>query len=113
MMRYRLMTHRTPRTIRYRGKVYRGWQALADDYGLSVFCVRNRIDRGIPLDLPKQKNGAWVLNQPVEYDGREWKSVRALAREMGTDMFHTKYYVAFSVPKSEGGDSVWREWWKV
>ena len=47
------MTHRIPRTIRYRGKVYRGWQALADDYGLSVFCARNRIDRGIPLDLPK------------------------------------------------------------
>lgn len=113
MMRYRLMTHRTPRTIRYRGKVYRGWQALADDYGLSVSCAQNRIDRGIPLDLPKQKNGAWLLNQPVEYDGREWKSVRALARAMGTDMFHTKYYVAFSVPKSEGWGSVWREWWKV
>ena len=113
MMRYRLMTHRTPRTIRYRGKVYRGWQALADDYGLSVSCAQNRIDRGIPLDLPKQKNGAWLLNQPVEYDGREWKSVRALARAMGTDMFHTKYYAAFSVPKSEGWDSVWREWWKV
>jgi len=107
------MTHRTPRTIRYRSKVYRGWQALADDYGLSVSCVRNRISRGIPLDLPKQKNGAWLLNQPVEYDGREWKSVRALAREMGTDMFHTKYYVALGVPKSEGWDSVWREWWKV
>ena len=113
MMRYRLMTHRIPRTIRYRGKVYRGWQALADDYGLSVSCAQNRIDRGIPLDLPRQKNGAWLLNQPVEYDGREWKSVRALAREMGTDMFHTKYYVAFSVPKNEGWDSVWREWWKV
>ena len=113
MMRYRLMTHRIPRTIRYRGKVYQGWQALADDYGLSVFCARNRIDRGIPLDLPRQKNGAWLLNQPVEYDGHEWKSVRVLAREMGTDMFHTKYYVAFSVPKSEGWDCVWREWWKV
>lgn len=107
------MTHRTPRTIRYRGKVYRGWQALADDYGLSVSCAQNRIARGIPLDLPKQKNGAWLLNQPVEYDGREWKSVRALARATGTDMFHTKYYVAFSVPKSEGWDNVWREWWKV
>ncbi len=46
MMRYRLMTHRIPRTIRYRGRAYDSWQALADDYGLSVFCVRNRIDRG-------------------------------------------------------------------
>lgn len=46
MMRYRLMTHRIPQTIRYRGKVYRGWQALADDYGLSVSCAQNRIDRG-------------------------------------------------------------------
>ncbi len=112
MTRHCLMT-RCHCRIEYRGKVYQGWQALADDYGLSVSCVRNRIDRGIPLDLPRQKNGAWLLNQPVEYDGREWKSVRALAREMGTDMFHTKYYVAFSVPKSEGWDSVWREWWKV
>ena len=99
--------------IEYRGRAYDSWQALADDYGLSAFCARNRIARGIPLDLPKQKNGAWLLNQPVEYDGREWKSVRAIAREMGTDMFHTKYYVAFSVPKSEGWGSVWREWWKV
>ena len=99
--------------IEYRGRACDSWQALADDYGLSVFCARNRIDRGIPLDLPKQKNGACVLNQPVEYDGRKWKSVRALARAMGTDMFHTKYYIAFSVPKSEGWDGVWREWWKV
>lgn len=97
MMRYRLMTHRIPRTIRYRGKVYQSWQALADDYGLSVSCVRNRIDRGIPLDLPKQKNGAWLLNQPVEYDGREWKSVRALARAMGTDMFHTRAGTVYGV----------------
>ena len=40
--------------IEYRGRAYDSWQALADDYGLSVFCARNRIDRGIPLDLPKQ-----------------------------------------------------------
>ena len=41
------MTHRIPQTIRYRGKVYRGWQAFADDYGLSVSCAQNRMDRGL------------------------------------------------------------------
>ena len=80
------MTHRIPRTIRYRGKVYRGWQALADDCGLSVSCAQNRIDRGIPLDLPKQKNGAWVF-KPVEYDGRKYPSITALAEAYGLDVW--------------------------
>lgn len=43
---------------------------MADDHGLSAFCTRNRIDRGIPLDLPEQKNGAWAL-KPVEHGGRK------------------------------------------
>ena len=64
--------------IEYRGRVYDSWQALADDYGLSAFCARNRIDRGIPLDLPKQKNGAWVF-KPVEYGRRKYPSMHALA----------------------------------
>ena len=113
MMRYRLMTHRIPRTIRYRGKVYRGWQALADDYGLSVFCARNRIDRGIPLDLPKQKNGAWLLNQPVEYDGRKYSSMHALAEAYGLDIWGAKYRLTLGVPLTVKGASWWQELWKL
>ena len=101
MMRYRLMTHRIPRTIRYRGKAYDSWQALADDYGLSVFCARNRIDRGIPLDLPKQKNGAWVL-KPVEYGGRKYPSMHALAEAYGLDVWGAAHRLTL-------GASWWQE----
>ena len=95
------MTHRIPWTIRYRGKVYRGWQALADDYGLSVSCVRNRIARGIPLDLPKQKNGAWVF-KPVEYDGRKYPSITALAEAYGLDVWGAAHRLTL-------GASWWQE----
>ena len=107
------MTHRIPRTIRYRGKVYRGWQALADDYSLSVFCARNRIDRGIPLDLPKQKNGAWLLNQLVEYDGRKYPSMRALAEAYGLDVWGARYRLTLGVPLTVKGASWWQELWKL
>ena len=110
MMRYRLMTHRIPRTIRYRGRAYDSWQALADDYGLSVFCARNRIDRGIPLDLPKQKNGAWVL-KPVEYGGRKYPSMHALAEAYGLDVWGAKYRLTLGVPLT--ADEWWQELWKL
>lgn len=110
MMRYRLMRHRIPRTIRYRGKVYRGWQALADDYGLSVSCAQNRIDRGIPLDLPKQKNGAWVF-KPVEYGGRKYPSMYALAEAYGLDIWGAKYRLTLGVPLT--ADEWWQELWKL
>ena len=112
MMRYRLMTHRTPRTIRYRGRAYDSWQALADDYGLSVFCTRNRIDRGIPLDLPKQKNGAWVL-KPVEYGGRKYPSMHALAEAYGLDVWGARYRLTLGVPLTVKGASWWQELWKL
>ena len=106
------MTHRTPRTIRYCGKVYRGWQALADDYGLSVSCVRNRITRGIPLDLPKQKNGAWVL-KPVEYGGRKYPSITALAEAYGLDVWGLRHRLTLGVPLTVKGASWWQELWKL
>ena len=106
------MTHRTPRTIRYRGRVYRGWQALADDYGLSVFCARNRIDRGIPLDLPKQKNGAWVF-KPVEYGGRKYPSMHALAEAYGLDAWGARYRLALGLPMGAAPDEMWANWWRA
>lgn len=112
MMRYRLMTHRIPQTIRYRGRAYDSWQALADDYGLSVFCARNRIDRGIPLDLPKQKNGAWVF-KPVEYDGRKYPSMHALAEAYGLDVWGARYRLTLGVPLTVKGASWWQELWKL
>lgn len=112
MMRYRLMTHRIPRTIRYRGKVYQGWQALADDYGLSVSCAQNRIDRGIPLDLPKQKNGAWVF-KPVEYGGRKYPSMRALAEAYGLDVWGARYRLALGLPMGAPPDEMWANWWRT
>ena len=106
------MRHCIPRTIRYRGRAYDSWQALADDYGLSVFCARNRIDRGIPLDLPKQKNGAWVL-KPVEYDGRKYPSMRALAEAYGLDVWGARYRLTLGVPLTVKGASWWQELWKL
>ncbi|MEE1163676.1 MAG: hypothetical protein UHU21_08275 [Lachnospiraceae bacterium] len=106
------MTHRTPRTIRYRGRAYDSWQALADDYGLSVFCTRNRIDRGIPLDLPKQKNGAWVF-KPVEYDGRKYPSMHALAEAYGLDVWGARYRLTLGVPLTVKGTSWRQELWKL
>jgi hypothetical protein len=99
--------------IEYRGKAYDSWQALADDYGLSAFCARNRIDRGIPLDLPKQKNGTWVLNQPVEYDGREYPSMHALAEAYGLDVWGARYRLTLGVPLTVKGASWWQELWKL
>ena len=104
------MTHCHCR-IEYRGRAYDNWQALADDYGLSVFCARNRIDRGIPLDLPKQKNGAWLLNQPVEYDGREYPSMHALAEAYGLDVWGARYRLTLGVPLT--ADEWWQELWKL
>ena len=95
------MTHRILR-IRYRGKVYRGWQAFADDYGLSVSCLRYRIARGIPLDLPKQKNGAWVF-KPVEYGGRKYPSMHALAEAYGLDVWGAAHRLTVK------GASWWQE----
>lgn len=37
--------------IEYRGRAYDSWQALADDYGLSVFCARS-----VPLTV---KGASW------------------------------------------------------
>lgn len=51
------MTHRIPRTIRYRGRAYDSWQALADDYGLSVSCAQNRSVNGGRYDTEKSKTG--------------------------------------------------------
>lgn len=80
--------------IEYRGRAYDSWQALADDYGLSAFCALNRIDRGMPLDLPKQKNGVWVL-KPVGYGGRKYPSMH------GLDVWG-------ATP-----DEVWANWWRA
>ena len=104
------MKRRRSMRVEYRGKVYEGWQALADDYGLSVSCVWNRIDRGIPLDLPKQKNGAWVL-KPVEYGGRKYPSMHALAEAYGLDVWGAKYRLTLGVPLT--ADEWWQELWKL
>ena len=105
------MKRRRSMRVEYRGRAYDSWQALADDYGLSVFCARNRIDRGIPLDLPRQKNGAWLLNQPVEYDGRKYPSMHALAEAYGLDVWGAKYRLTLGVPLT--ADEWWQELWKL
>ena len=104
------MKRRRSMRVEYRGKVYEGWQALADDYGLSVSCARNRLDRGIPLDLPKQPNGTWVL-KPVEYDGRRYPSMYALAEAYGLDIWGAKYRLTLGVPLT--ADEWWQELWKL
>lgn len=105
------MTHRHCR-IEYRGGAYDSWQALADDYGLSASRSRNRTDRGIPLDLPKQKNGAWVL-KPVEYGGRKHPSMHALAEAYGLDAWGVRYRLALGVPMGAPPDEMWANWWRV
>ena len=98
--------------IEYRGRAYDSWQALADDYGLSVFCARNRIDRGIPLDLPRQKNGAWGL-KPVEYSWRKYPSLHALAEAYGLDVWGARYRLTLGVPLTVKGAPWWQELWKL